>query len=146
MAVVGIGHELCGDDAVGVRLAGLLKTLTGGNEALLALEAGPAPENFTGTLRRFAPDMTLLVDAALMGSDPGTVRWLDWREASGMSASTHTLPLNMLAAYLKEELGCEVALLGIQPDQTFDEAPLTSRVREAAETVARELAGFFPIG
>lgn len=32
-----------------------------------------------------------------------------------MSASTHSLPLSMLAYYLKLELGCRVMFLGIQP-------------------------------
>jgi hydrogenase 3 maturation protease len=140
MAVVGIGHELCGDDAVGMRIASILNKLVDGNENLLAVEAGPAPENFTGTLRRFGPDLVLLVDAALMDAEPGTVRWLDWREASGMSASTHTLPLHMLAAFLTDDLGCEVALAGIQPEQTFVDASLTPRVRAAAEEVASFLA------
>jgi hydrogenase 3 maturation protease len=140
MAVVGIGHELCGDDAAGVRVAGLLRSLAAGNAQLLAIEAGPAPENFTGPLRRFAPDLVLLVDAALMEAEPGTVRWLDWREAGGMSASTHTLPLHMLAAFLTDDLGCEVALAGIQPEQTFADAPLTPKVQAAAEELARELA------
>ena len=57
LAVLGIGHELCGDDAVGVRLAGMLRPLVTGNERLLVIEAGPAPENFTGPLRRFQPDL-----------------------------------------------------------------------------------------
>ena len=35
-------------------------------------------------------------------------------EIDGMSASTHSLPLSMYARYLSAELGCEVALLGIQ--------------------------------
>ncbi|HTX89738.1 MAG TPA: hydrogenase 3 maturation endopeptidase HyCI [Anaerolineales bacterium] len=146
MAVLGIGHELCGDDAVGVRLAGQLKTLAAGNADLLAVEAGPAPENFTGTLRRFGPDLVLLVDAALMDADPGSVRWLDWRGTDGMSASTHTLPLHLLAAYLTDDLGCQVQLLGIQPAQTFADAPLTPKVREAAEQVARELIQCLSIG
>jgi hydrogenase 3 maturation protease len=140
MAVVGIGHELCGDDAAGVRIASILNQLAVGNDSLLAVEAGPAPENFTGTLRRFGPDLILLVDAALMDAEPGTVRWLDWREASGISASTHTLPLHMLAAFLTDDLGCEVALAGIQPEQTFADAPLTPRVQAAADEMARQLA------
>ncbi|MBN2385680.1 MAG: hydrogenase 3 maturation endopeptidase HyCI [Anaerolineales bacterium] len=137
LAVVGIGHELGGDDAVGTQLAGLLMRKAAGNERLLALEAGPAPENFTGPLRRFGPHLVLLVDAALMGCPPGTVRWLDWQQAEGFSASTHTLPLNLLATYLTAELGCELALIGIQPGQTRVDAPLTPAVRAAG----RELAG-----
>ncbi len=35
LALVGIGHELCGDDAVGVRVAELLKPFAEKNEHLL---------------------------------------------------------------------------------------------------------------
>jgi hydrogenase 3 maturation protease len=137
--VLGIGHELCGDDAVGVRLAGMLRPLTAGNERLLVIEAGPAPENFTGPLRRFRPDLVLLLDAAQMEGEPGTIGWLDLQSVGGMSASSHTLPLHILVAYLVAELGCQVALIGIQPEQTFADAALTPKVQAAAEIVVQEL-------
>jgi hydrogenase 3 maturation protease len=139
LAVLGIGHELCGDDAVGVRLAGMLGPLTTGNERLLVIEAGPAPENFTGPLRRFQPDLVLLVDAAQMHTEPGTIDWLDLQATGGMSASSHTLPLHILVSYLVAELGCQVALIGIQPEQTFADAPLTPQVQAAAQSVVQEV-------
>ncbi len=97
LAVLGIGHELYGDDAVGVWLAGRLGRLAHSNESLLAVQGGPAPENFTGTLRRFGPDLVLMVDAALMDLEPGKTGWLSWQDTTGFSASTHTLPLHLLA-------------------------------------------------
>ncbi len=139
LAVLGIGHELCGDDAVGVRLAGRLRSLTPGNDRLLVIEAGPAPENFTGLLRRFRPDLVLLVDAAQMDAGPGTIGWLDLQSVDGISASSHTLPLHILVSYLLAELGCQVALIGIQPEQTFADAPLTPCVQAAAGMVVQEL-------
>jgi hydrogenase maturation protease HycI len=139
LAVVGIGHELCGDDAVGLQLAIRLRSAVGPKERLLVVEAGPAPENFTGPLRRFRPDLVLLVDAAQMDGEPGAIAWVDPQEAGGISASTHTLPLHLFAGYLQAELGCAVALIGIQPAQTFSDAPLTPGVREAAEAVVRAL-------
>jgi len=139
LAVLGIGHELCGDDAVGVRLAGMLRPLTAGNERLLIIEAGPAPENFTGSLRRFRPDLVLLVDAAQMDTGPGTIAWLDLQSTGGISASSHTLPLHILVSYLEAELACQVALIGIQPQQTFADEPLTPPVQAAAQAVVEAL-------
>ena len=146
LVVVGIGHELCGDDAVGVRLAGMLKPYAIGNEHLLVLEAGPAPENFTGPVRRFRPDVVLLVDAAQMNAEPGTVRWLDLQETNGISASSHTLPLHILVSYLQAELGCQVALIGIQPEQTFADAPLSASVQRAAQDVVQRLLEVYNSG
>jgi Ni,Fe-hydrogenase maturation factor len=42
-------------------------------------------------------------------------------------------------------LGCEVALLGIQPAQTQVGAPLSSEVQEAAETVANKISEILEI-
>src|SRR5271157_2313499 len=114
LAVLGIGHELCGDDAVGTRIAGMLRAKLPNEPRLLAIEAGSAPENFTGSLRRYQPDLILMIDAARLDEVPGTVRWLDCNEVEGFSASTHTLPLDILISYLNAELGCGVELIGSQ--------------------------------
>ena len=143
LAVLGVGHELYGDDAVGGWLAGRLCAMTPASERLLVIQGGPAPENFTGTLRRFGPDLVLMIDAALMNLEPGETGWLNWQDTRGFSASTHTLPLNILAGYLTAELNCEVALLGIQPAQTRVGEPLSPEVREAAESAAKSISEIF---
>jgi hydrogenase 3 maturation protease len=102
-----------------------------GAPALLLLDAGSAPENQTGPLRRFAPDLVVLVDAARMDEPPGTVRWLPWEDTVGLPGSTHTLPASLLARYLTAELGCAVALLGIQPLYTDLGRPMSSPVAQA---------------
>jgi hydrogenase 3 maturation protease len=156
IAVVGIGHELRGDDAAGIAVACALQAWTadGGPQTaersvcrppsavcrLLVINAGPAPENHTGPLRRFKPDLVLLVDAAQIGEAPGTVRYLAWQATTGLSASTHTLPPYVFANYLTASLGCEVALLGIQPADTSIGAPFSPAVRQAVEVVAQVLA------
>ncbi len=141
VAVLGIGHELRGDDAAGVLAARALTPLLAGRDDVLILEGGPAPENQTGPLRRFAPDLVLLVDAAQMNESPGAVCWLPWQDTTGLSASTHTLPPYMLARYLSAGLGCEVALLGIQPAGTEIGAPLSPPVRQAIDSLVAALAG-----
>ncbi len=140
VAFMGIGHELCGDDAVGMRIAGMLRLVLSDAERFLVLETGPAPENFTGSLRRFKPDLIVLLDSALMDEAPGTIRWLNWQDTEGLSASTHTLPLHILASYLTAELGCTIGLIGIQPGPTFADAPLTPPVQSAAEHVVEFLS------
>lgn len=140
IAVVGIGHELRGDDAAGVALAHSLERFVNGNENLLVICAGSAPENCTAQLRYFAPDYVLLFDAAHMGEEPGKARWLSWEQASGFSASTHSLPLSLLGSFLTKELGCEVGLLGIQPACIKVGTQLSSAVKASVEVVAESLA------
>lgn len=137
--VVGVGHDLRGDDAAGLLAARALKPLLAAHDDVLVVEGGPAPENVTGALRRFRPDFVLLIDAAQFDAPPGTVRWLDWRAAAGMGASTHAGSLSMVGQYLSAELGCEVALLGIQLGGNALGAPLTPVVAQAVDELARAL-------
>ena len=136
VAVLGIGHELNGDDAAGLAV---VRSLTLQQDRLLLIVAGPAPENQTGALRAFDPDLVLLIDAAQMGAEPGTVRLLDWQATTGISASTHTMPLHMLAKFLTLDLGCDVALLGIQPFANAIDAPLSLEMQAVVGDVVREL-------
>jgi hydrogenase 3 maturation protease len=147
--VVGVGQELNGDDAAGVLVAqALVKRQRAGSSdahrpvpiSLLVVEGAHAPENCTGAIRRFAPDLVLLVDAAEMEDPPGTIRWLDWHEAVGLDASTHSLPASMVARYLVGELSCEVALIGIQAQDTSLGAGISPPVRRAIRTVTQGLA------
>lgn len=140
IAVVGIGHELRGDDAAGVSVAHVLKQYAG--EQLLVIEGGSTPENHTGLLRQFGPDLVLLVDTADINEIPGSVRWLQWKATTGVSASTHTLPVYILATYLNSELGCEVALIGIQPEQLAIGESLSPAVKTAVDEIAEVLAAF----
>lgn len=136
---------MCGDDAAGVLIVRALQPLAVGRPHLLVLDAGPAPENFTGPLRRFAPDLVLLVDAAQMDEPPGTLRCLAWQDTSGFSASTHTLPPYVLAGYLSSEMHCHVGLLGIQPAQNILDTPLSPVVAEAvAQAVQAIREAFIP--
>jgi hydrogenase 3 maturation protease len=138
VALVGLGHTLYGDDGAGILLTQLLRPLERTMEGLLVVNGGSAPENSTGLLRRFMPDLVILVDAAQLDEAPGAIQWFPCDMTSGFSASTHTLPLHLISSYLRMELVCEVALLGIQPRQlNFGPMSLTveARVREMAEVL-----------
>ncbi len=101
------------------------------------------PENFAGPLRRFAPDFVLLVDAMQGMPDPGRIQWFELKDLGGISAFTHGLPLSVQAEYLKNELGCEVGLIGI-PGSSFNFGePLSLPVRRAVTRVVRMLADLF---
>ena len=141
IAIVGIGNAFRSDDAAGIRAAHALmdSRVIRDIETVLVMDGGHAPENATGQLRRFEPNIVLLIDAADMGEHPGTVRLIDLDEIEGMSASTHSLPLSMLANYLVLELGCTVNLLGIQPKSNevgeFISPEIAGAVREVVDTI-----------
>lgn len=139
LAVLGVGQELRGDDGAGLAVARGLRPFA--HKQLLVIEAGHAPENVTALVRRFAPTLVLLVDAAQMDEPPGTVCWLAPSDITGVSASSHTLPLHLLARFLQLDVGCEVALLGIQPADTSLGAPLSAGVETAVSAVIAALGG-----
>lgn len=103
-----------------------------------------APENFTGVLRRFHPDLLLLIDAVWFGSRPGAIILLDGAQATGMGVSTHLQPLSNLSQFLVEEMGCEVQILGIQAQQLDFDRPLSPPVRRAIRSLVDELAAWLP--
>ncbi len=140
IALVGVGHELRGDDAAGlhfVRCVAREKDKYSDSSDLLLIEAGAAPENFSGLLRRYAPHLVIMVDAALLDAKAGDLCWLPWQDTTGLSASTHTLPLKLLGTFLNSEIGCQIALLGIQPANLVTGASITPQVARAVEDAAQ---------
>ena len=124
---------------MGVLLVRSLQVICTGNTDLLLVEGGIAPENFTGRIRRFKPDAVLMVDAADFGAAPGSVRQLEMNEMDGFSASTHTLPLSVLASFLRAEMGCEVISLGIQAQTVQFGQVVTLPVKKALREIGLEI-------
>jgi hydrogenase 3 maturation protease len=145
---VGIGSELRGDDAVGVvivnRLAELAKSA--GCSRFLFLNGGSAPENILGEIRAFQPDIIVFIDAAILGGAPGTVQLIDTRreKISGVSFCTHSLPLTIIAEYIRQTVPCEIFIIGIEPgDMNFrPDCVLTPPVAQAAAEVVEIVAAY----
>jgi len=154
VAVLGIGNELNGDDAAGVLVARALKAEISrrpGKEGgltpadLLVIDAGTAPENFTGPLRRFQPDLVILVDAAELEKQPGDFAWIDWQAVDGFSGSTHLLPPSVFARFLVQEIGCQMAFIGIQPASLGFGLTLSKPVLQAVSKITRQLVELLKI-
>lgn len=137
LALVGLGNELDGDDAAGVLVARRLMPLASPHR--LILDVGPAPENFTGPLRRFAPDFVLLVDAAHLNQPPGTIAYVDWQDVDGLSASTHSLPPSVFANFLISQLNCQVGLLVVQAAHLQFDQPPSPAVQRAVQRITAGL-------
>lgn len=140
IAIVGIGNEMRGDDAVGMLVVHALEMHVINLKNLLILKGGYAPENAAGELRKFSPALVLLIDAADMGGEAGSIAFIPMERIDGISASTHSLPLSMLARYLTLELNCEVALLGIQPGSVEMGEAVSAEVNQAVTFIVEEIS------
>jgi hydrogenase 3 maturation protease len=137
VAVLGVGSELRADDAAGVRVAAALArdALPGVN----AIDGGTAPENCTAEVRRIAPSHLIIVDAADLGENPGAVRVIPSADIGGTSFGTHSLPLSVVADYLRTEVGCRVIVIGIQPRSLAFGQEISAEVADAVAEVTRAL-------
>jgi hydrogenase 3 maturation protease len=140
VAFVGVGNELMGDDAAGMLVIQQWKASLPADALIKLIEAGPAPENCTGTLRRLQPELVIFVDAGDYGAEPGQVALFDGEQAEGVSAFGHALPLHVLGKYLASEIGCQCLLLIIQPQEIGYDEKVSAPVLLAIETIVKELS------
>lgn len=127
------------DDAAGLLLIRSVKERLNNSPELLLIEGGAAPENFTGNIRRFGADYVLIVDASDMGKTVGTIEWLDVSQADGFSASSHIMPLSILARYLNESIGCQVGIIGIQAGNLEMGNPVSREVVKSIKILSEEI-------
>lgn len=134
MLVVGIGNELRRDDAIGPAIArALMQT-----KRLPAIDCATAPENFLGTIKKIDPERVVMVDACDFGAQPGEWRLFGLVDIERMpiaTVSTHNLPLSLIGRLIRNEVGCEVELLGIQPATVGFGEGLSAPVAEAKQKI-----------
>lgn len=134
VAIVGIGSEMRGDDAAGIEVVRELRHKLKSSKVFL-VEGGVVPENFTSNIRRFKPSHIIFIDATDFGAEPGEVILAEPEAIKGQSFSTHTLPLSMLAGYLREQTRAKIMLLGIQPARAQMGAEMSGPIKDAVEKV-----------
>jgi hydrogenase 3 maturation protease len=125
--LMGIGNTLRKDDGVGVYVAHHLHL-----PDWTAIDCGTAPENFTSVIHRAQPDLLLIVDAADMMLESGSVRIIPKDKIADAGTGTHQLPLNHLITYLQCAAGV-ILFIGIQPEEIADGEGITAAVTEAAD-------------
>lgn len=80
-----------------------------------------------------------MIDAALLQLPPGRARLVPPDKIKGLAISTHTLPLNIFAEYVKQTTNAKVILLAIQPKDTSFGTGLTPELEKTSRTLAELL-------
>jgi len=124
LIILGIGNELRGDDALGPYFINLIESELKDSfnedkfttkKNIILINGGSAPENFTGLLKKEKPSHILIIDAALMDSNPGTIKCIQEDEIANINVSTHSMSLSYLIKYLKNDFDFELLFIGIEP-------------------------------
>ena len=137
IVIVGIGHPLRGDDALGPCL---VKRLEGHTDAL-CIDAGSAPENYLGKIIKASPDVVLFIDAVDFNKEPGYYKILKQEEILKTGLTTHDLSPRMLIEYLAVETKARIYLLGIQPKDLKIGQELSEPVQKALNELECLLKG-----
>lgn len=143
LLILGVGNPGRGDDAAGLVAASRLKERLPGRRGagIRIILAGNVPENFSGKIRRFRPTHVLILDSAVGGRRPGTIGVFRSPDVAEDGASTHRVPLSLLARYLEETLGCRILFAGVEPANLAPGEPLSDRAGRAVEALTGYLSG-----
>lgn len=128
---VGVGNRMRGDDGIGPGLLDLLK-----EHVHHGIDAGEAPEDYTGILKRLNPEVIVFLDALDWGAAPGQVKIVGAHEVSQVRMGIHKISLEILMDYLTEETGADVFILGIQPEGVHNSPVLSERSGKAVRYCA----------
>lgn len=135
VVIVGIGNTLKGDDAFGPLLADMLN----GKTNALTINAGSAPENYTGKILKENPDTVLLVDAVHLEKQAGQYEILEREDILKSGFTTHDLSPRMFMDYLEKRTKAKIYMLGVQPEKISLGDEMSEPVKRALEKIAKEI-------
>jgi len=140
LAILGIGNEDNGDDAVGLYVLIILQHANL-PDWVTNFYCERVPEHFLGKIAKLGPNRILLLDAADMKEIPGAIAIFSKELISkGFHMSTHNLSLTMLEEFLKPDVPDLVTLyIGIQPKNMLFQTPLSDECSKAADEFANLL-------
>jgi len=134
LAILGVGNEDNGDDAVGLYVVKILQK-TNLPEWVTNFYCERVPEHFLGKIEKLKPNRIIVVDAADMKEIPGFISIFPKESiSSGFHFSTHTLSLTMLEEFLKPTIPDLLTIyIGIQPKFMYFNTPLSKECKIATE-------------
>ena len=141
LIVLGVGNELKSDDGVGPFIIKRLTDEAIENDRIMFIDAETVPENFTGKIRKENPSHVIIVDACLMGCQPGDIKIVDKDDFAEIGISTHSMSLAYFVKYLEKDTDFKVIFVGIEPEtMDWGENP-TSNVEKTALEFIKTLKG-----
>lgn len=142
VVIAGIGNPIRMDDFVGVKIVQNLENRVSENVHLIECET--VPESYLEKIIELSPSHVLMIDAAVLGFEPGEFQLLDPEIVANVPAvTTHMLPLRVFCEYIKKMTGSKISLLLIEPENTDFGEGLSKRVEAASQLITKMLLELF---
>ncbi len=115
--LMGIGNRDRCDDGAGSAVSDIMSDFVSGEKIsdVRIFCCNESPENFTGPVKKENPTHILLIDSCIAGKSPGSIFIINPRRIKDIDISSHKMPLGLLYRYLKEEIGADILIIGIEP-------------------------------
>ncbi len=143
VVVTGIGNPLRTDDFVGLKIVQDLQGKV--SDQVYLIESETVPENFIEQIIGYHPSHILLIDAALLGLEPGKMKIIEPNKLGLFPAfSTHGLPLRIFCEYLSKTTEAKIALLLVEPKEVDFGEGLTNEVQASVQAIVDVLLKALP--
>jgi len=139
IVIAGIGNEIRKDDFVGVKIVREIRNKVCSSKIFL-IECETVPESYIEPIIKFSPSHVLLIDAALLGLEPGRCKLVDVKQLAKYPAiSTHALPLRIFCELIEEMTQAKIALLAVEPKEVDCGEGLSPELEETSNKVVDTL-------
>jgi hydrogenase 3 maturation protease len=143
VVLAGVGNPIRMDDYVGVRVVQDLQGKV--SDRVHLIECETVPEDCVPQIVEFRPTHVLLIDAALLGLEPGSYKLVEPERLTMSPAfSTHMLPLWIFCEQVKETTQARIALLLVEPEKSDFGEGLTPIVEASVKEIVRTLLELLP--
>jgi len=132
VVIIGIGNILRSDDGFGPALISGLKDKI----KAVCINAGTAPENYTGKIIQANPDTILIVDAVDLDKKPGEFEILKKDDIIKSGFSTHDISPNMFIEYLEHQTQADIYMLGLQPENLSFGEEMSDNIKAALKKIS----------
>lgn len=129
--IIGIGNTLKGDDGAGPVICQRLKEAFSDR----VIDTGTVPENYIQPIIDKNPENLLIIDAVDFGASPGTIEIFDLEQINSITFSTHSLSPRLFVDIIRQSISVDISFLGIQPQQTGLDQPVSPKVSRAIESL-----------
>lgn len=135
VVLIGIGNILRADDGIGPLLIQKIE----GKVTAVCIDAGNAPESYTGKIIKESPDTIVIIDAIHLDRPPGEYEILEKSDIVKSGFTTHDISPSMFIEYLESQTKADIYLLGIQPENLTMGEEMSDSILAALEEVSKKI-------